>query len=133
MSDLERRRDALTATRSKYKGRRCDYRSADCIRMVRSHLIQMGHKPPKLPRYQSPIGARRALALAGGMVAIFDRLLPRIAPARMLPGDIAVVAGDEAEAALILVQADHYMGWHQDSDVAVDIVIDARLLTAWRA
>lgn len=133
MTDLDRRRAALVATRAKYKGRACDYRSADCIRMVRYHLIQMGHKPPRLPRYQSLIGARRALAQAGGMAAIFDGMLPRIAPARMLPGDIAVAAGDEAEAALILVQLGHYMGWHQDSDVAVDIIIDAGALIAWRA
>lgn len=132
MTDLERRQAALEKTIAKYRGRRLDYKSADCIRMARFHLIQMGHKVPALPRYQSLVGARRALAQAGGMVAIFDALLPRIAPAQMLPGDIAVSAGDEAEAAVISVGY-KVMGWHQDSDVAVNMTVDANALTAWRA
>lgn len=132
MTDLERRQKALEITIAKYRGRRCDYRSADCIRMARFHLIQMGHKPPPLPRYQSAIGARRALANAGGMIAIFDALLPRIAPAAMLPGDIAVAAGDEAEAALIMHEY-KMIGWHQDVDEAVFMTVDANALTAWRA
>lgn len=132
MTDLERRQAALEKTIAKYRGRPLDYRSADCIRMVRYHLLQMGHKPPPLPRYQSVIGARRALAHAGGMIAIFDALLPRITPAAMLDGDIAVAAGDEAEAAIIRVGY-KMMGWHQDSDVAVNMTVDANALTAWRA
>ncbi|MBA4092390.1 MAG: hypothetical protein C0494_17610 [Sphingobium sp.] len=132
MTDLERRQAALEKTVAKYRGRPLDYRSADCIRMVRFHLLKMGHKPPPLPRYQSAIGARRALLDAGGMVAIFDAILPRITPAAMLPGDIAVVAGEDCEAAVISMGL-KFMGWHEDSEVAVNMTIDATAMTAWRA
>lgn len=133
MSDLERRRAALQKTTAKYAGRPCDYRSADCVRMIRYHLLQMGHRPPPLPRYQSAIGARRALTQAGGLVTVLDGLLPRIAPARMLSGDVAVVAGDWGEAGLILNEY-KYMGWHQDHEASVYQVIDARdIVAAWRA
>jgi len=131
--DLERRRGALEKTAAKYRGRRLDFRSADCVRMIRFHLLQMGHKPPKLPRYQSLIGAKRALMQAGGLVTVLDGILPRIAPARMLDGDVAVIAGDGGEAGLICV-GHKFMGWHQDSDEAVNMVIGlGDIMAAWRA
>lgn len=133
MEDLERRQAALEKTIAKYRGRRLDFRSADCVRMVRYHLLQMGHKPPKLPRYGSAIGARRALSQAGGLMSVFDAILPRIAPARMLPGDIAVLPGDGGDAAVILLEY-KFMGWFQDSDEPLNLVVDLSALTAaWRA
>ena len=133
MMDLDQRRAALQRTADKYRGRVLDFRSADCVRMIRFHLLQMGHKPPPLPRYQSAIGAKRALAQAGGLVAVLDGILPRIAPARMLDGDVAVVAGDGGEAGVICV-GHKFMGWHQDHRETVNLVIGLGDITAaWRA
>lgn len=132
MIDLEQRQAALNRTIAKYRGRVLDFKSADCVRMIRFHLLQMGHKPPPLPRYGSLIGAQRALREKGGLIAILDTLLPRIAPARMLEGDIAVVGGEGGEAGVICVGY-KYMGWHQDSAEAVNLVIDlANVTAAWR-
>lgn len=131
--DLEQRRIATEATMAKYRDRTLDFKTADCIRMVRYHLLQRGHKPPPLPQYRSLIGARRALDKAGGMAAIFDGLLPRIAPARMLLGDICIVPGDGGDAAMICVGY-KFWGWHQDHDGPVNNVIDLNNIGgAWRA
>lgn len=133
MNDLERRQAALEKTIAKYRGRELDFRTADCVRMIRFHLLAMGHKPPPLPRYQSAIGATRALKERGGLVAVLDGILPRIAPARMLEGDIAVVGGEGGEAGVICVGY-KYMGWHQDVAESVNLVIDlANVTAAWRA
>ncbi|WP_394658418.1 DUF6950 family protein [uncultured Novosphingobium sp.] len=132
MSDLERRRVALEATLAKYRARKLDYATADCIRMVRFHLLQMGHKPPALPRYRSAIGARRAALKVGGLVAAFDAILPRIPYSRMLPGDIAVLEGTDGLDAAVICLGHKVYGWHQDSDEPANLVaLDIK--AAWRA
>jgi hypothetical protein len=132
MSDLERRRIATEATKAKYDHLPLDFRTADCARMIRYHLLQMGHKPPMLPRYRSLIGAQRAIKATGGLISVLDDLLPRIAPARMLIGDVAVGAGDGGEAGWICVGY-KMMGWHQDHDTPVAMSIDLNNVTAaWR-
>ncbi|MBZ9649992.1 hypothetical protein K9B33_20875 [Sphingobium sp. 3R8] len=133
MNDMLRRQAALEQTVAKYRGRSLDFKTADCVRMARFHLLKMGHKPPALPRYQSAVGAVRAMKAAGGLVAVFDSILPRIAPAMMLDGDIAVVAGEGGDAALIRAGY-KFMGWHQDHDQAVNMTVDlANVTAAWRA
>ena len=51
MNDLLRRQAAVDATLAKYRKRAVDFKTADCIRLARFHLLQMGHKPPPLPQY----------------------------------------------------------------------------------
>lgn len=132
MSDLERRRIATEATKAKYDGMALDFCSADCARMIRYHLLQMGHQPPALPRYRSLIGARRAMKDTGGIIAVLDSFLPRIAPARMLLGDVAVGAGEGGEAGWICVGF-KMMGWHQDHEFPVSMTITLNDVTAaWR-
>jgi len=134
MKDLERRQVALDKTVGKYRERQVNFVAADCVRMTRFHLLQMGHKPPRLPQYRSMLGARRALERAGGLVAVFDSILPRIAPARMLPGDIAVLPGEGGDAAVIYQCFDKFIGCHQDEAKIVNLVVDLGVLTAaWRA
>lgn len=131
MIDLEARRVATEATLAKYRGRALDYVSADCIRMVRYHLLQLGHRPPALPRYRSAIGARRAYLKAGGLVAAFDAILPRIPHARMMLGDIAVLDGDgEMDAAVICV-GHKVAGWHVESD-RLENLVPLQVKAAWR-
>lgn len=131
MSELERRRVALEATLDKYRGRKLDYVHADCARMIRFHLLQMGHKPPPMPCYRSAIGAQRAALKIGGLVAAFDAILPRIPFARMLPGDIAVLEGDGMDCGVICV-GHKVVGWHQNSEELVNLV-PLEVKAAWRA
>lgn len=131
MNELERRRIATEATLAKYRGRTLDYVNADCVRMVRFHLLQMGHKPPALPRYQSIIGARRALLKAGGLVATFDAILPRIPHARMMLGDVAVLEGEGGMDAAVICLGHKVMGWHEESDKMVNLV-PLEIKAAWR-
>lgn len=132
MNDLLRRQAATNATLTKYRGRPLDFTTADCIRMIRFHLLQMGHKPPPLPRYRSATGARRALLKVGGMVALFDSLLPRIPYSRMLDGDIAVMAGTDGLEAGVIRAGHKVIGWHEDRDEMVNL-IPLDIIAAWRA
>ena len=131
MSDLERRRIATETTLAKYRGRTLDYCSADCIRMSRYHLLQMGHKPPPLPRYRSLIGARRAYLQAGGLIAAFDAILPRIPYSRMLTGDIAVLEGDGGMDAAVICVGHKVIGWNEGSEQLVNL-IPLEIKAAWR-
>lgn len=100
--------------------------------MARFHLLQMGHKPPALPKYQSAIGAQRALLNAGGMIHVFDQLLARIPPAKMLPGDIAVLDGEDSMEATVICIGHKMMGWHEECDEMV-LMEAAIVKAAWRA
>ncbi|PNU02524.1 DUF6950 family protein [Novosphingobium guangzhouense] len=132
MIDLEARRVALETTLAKYRGRTLDYVTADCARMIRFHLLQMGHKPPALPRYRSAIGARRAMIQTGGISAVLDTFLPRIPYARMLPGDIAILDGtDSLECGMICV-GHKLIGWAEGSDEMINFV-PFDIKAAWRA
>ena len=131
MNDLERRRVALEKTLAKYRGRELDYCTADCARMLRFHTLQMGHKPPALPRYRSAIGAVRAMKQVGGISAVLDTFLPRIPYARMLPGDIAVLDGTDDFEAGVICLGHKVWGWHEASEVPENLVpLDIK--AAWR-
>jgi len=132
MNDMLRRQAALERTLAKYRKRTLDFASADCVRMARFHLLQMGHKPPPLPRYRSLAGAVRALKTAGGMERIFDSLLPRIPHSRMLPGDIALLDGDNGMDAAVICVGHKVIGWHEGSDQMVNM-IPLEIKAAWRA
>lgn len=132
MNELERRRVALETTLGKYRGRTLDYRTADCVRMIRFHLLQMGHKPPVLPRYQSAIGARRAVIQTGGIAAVLDTFLPRIPHARMWPGDIAVIEGTDGMDCGVLCLGHKVFGWHEDAEEPVNMEL-LHIKAAWRA
>ncbi|MEV4934612.1 DUF6950 family protein [Sphingobium sp. LSP13-1-1.1] len=132
MNDMLRRQAALEKTLAKYRGRTLDFAQADCVRMARFHLLQMGHKPPSLPPYRSAVGARRALQRVGGIVAALDKFLPRIPHARMLPGDIAVLEGDGGMDAVTICIGHKLIGWHEGSDEMVNL-IPLEIKAAWRA
>jgi hypothetical protein len=96
--DLLRRHAAAEKTRLRYDRKPLDFGKFDCIRMLRSHLMAMGHRGlPHLPPYRSILGARRALTAAGfdTIEGLVDSVLPRIEPAEMLLGDVAVLRGGE--------------------------------------
>ncbi|HYI43723.1 MAG TPA: hypothetical protein VD768_08895 [Sphingomicrobium sp.] len=130
---LVARARALRETQARFRGRRFDWRSDDCIRMARFHLIANGHRPPRLPPYRSALGAKKALRAQGAesVIALLDGILPRIAPAEMLPGDVAALKGTEGLDALMICVGAKLLGWHESADEPV-IVIPHRIEAAWR-
>lgn len=134
MSDMLRRNRALQKTADKYRGKPFVWGKNDCVKMARSHLVAMGHKPPKMPSYRSATGAKAALKKAGyrTLESLFDALLLRIAPAAMLPGDIALMPGEPPFDAVTICVGRKVMGWHGDAEETVMIVPD-QIKAAWRA
>lgn len=138
MDDLVRRQAALTRTLAKYRGRPFDWRSGDCIRMARSHLVAMGHKRlPRLPHYGSAVGALRALKSTGhdSVESLLASILPRIAPAAMLPGDFLLLRGEEPFGAGVTILASGRLlfGWHEHERGATLINPPSEFIAAFRA
>ncbi|HEY1605627.1 MAG TPA: hypothetical protein VGF77_08500 [Allosphingosinicella sp.] len=137
MSDLLRRQAALAKTEARYRGRALDFREVDCLRMLRAHLVAMGHKGlAPLPRYATPEGALRALRRTGHetLESLLDTLLPRIAPAAMLPGDVALMEAAGALEAVTLCVGHKVWGWHADNGLAEPVfIVPKQIKAAYRA
>lgn len=137
MHDLVRRCDATQKTLAKYRGKAFDWESGvTCVHLARFHLRAMGHKPQSLPRIASLIAAKRALSKRGwgDCGDMFDTILPRISPASMLLGDLAVAPSSDGLGAIFVCAGPlKLLGWHDDA--AELVVVDAdlsALLGAWR-
>ncbi|KKW92246.1 DUF6950 family protein [Sphingobium chungbukense] len=137
MSDLLRRAEATRLTINKYRARPFDWKSrSTCIHMARTHLRNMGHRPPPIPDFRSVIGARRALQNTGfdNLTALLDSLLPRIAPAEMLVGDIAILPGDEGMEGIVISAGGKLIGYNEDApDGVKPLMALVPLPAAWRA
>jgi|GEM_PF-6935660 len=135
--ELIRRHEACVFVLAKYRRRSCDFVRADCVRLSRTLLVKRGHRGlAQLPRYRSLGGARRALRRAGygSLAEMIDAVLPgrAIAPAMMLPGDLALVDGEFFGQALLAYLGDGaFLGWMQGEAEAA--VIEAHAIRrAWR-
>jgi hypothetical protein len=135
---MNRRVEATRKTLAKYS-RPFDWRGRmTCIHMARTQLRNMGHRPPPIPDFRSAIGARSALKKAGfgDIATLFDSMLPRISPAEMWVGDLALLPGDEFFGSICISDtAGKLIGWHEDdpSGVRPQLVLDLRSVTgAWR-
>jgi hypothetical protein len=153
--DLIRRQDAIDATMAKFGTHRLELapNGHDCAKLARFHLKQMGHKKlPATGSYTNALGARRALAAAIEKLTgkkprkptfeqLFDALLPRITPAMMLPGDLALVEEDPEQGvglggALVICVGRKWLSFHPDADWRLAVcepVIDKPFIAAWRA
>ena len=105
MHPMIRRREAVEATVARFAGKPLRYGRDDCARMAAFLVKRLGVKVQlaQMPRYASAVGAARALiALECGTLAeVVDRAgLPRIAPARVLPGDLLALPGPDDTVAL---------------------------------
>ena len=96
----------------------------------------MNHKPPMLPRIRSALAAKRALKERGwaNVEAMLDALLPRIAPAQMMLGDLASVSGtDGLDCILICAGPFKLLGWHpEDGRFVTYDGGNAEVAGAWR-
>lgn len=131
-------------------GRTFKLGSTDCIHMLRSHLVAMGHRGlPKVPKYNSPGGAMKALGDMlkrlgkpedGTLEQLLDALLPRIAPAEMRLGDIGLVEAEPHapawRAGSVVISLGHkFLGWNAASPVLAinDPYVAEPFIGAWRA
>jgi hypothetical protein len=136
---LVRRAAATDAVLRRFRNRALDWKTgATCLHLFRAHLVKLGRKPPRIPQFRSPKGARLAMERAGfaDMAELIDSVLPeRIAPAAMLIGDVALLPGEPFDAIVINVGGGKVIGWHDTdlSKLAVigDVPMDA-YLGAWR-
>lgn len=117
--EMIRRQQATQATLDRYRSKVFDWRAGvTCVHLARFHLKCMGHAVPTVPRIRSVLAAKRALAMRGwaGVEAMLDSMLPRIAPAQMLLGDLATVPGDDGfDCILVCAGPQAVMGWHPET------------------
>lgn len=108
-----------------------------CIHLARAQMRAMGHRPPVIPRFYSVLGARRALKASGhaDLLALLDSMLPRIAPAAMWVGDLALMeSGADDPFDAIVVSAGRLMaGYHADHlDAGIVNIEPLAFKGAWR-
>jgi hypothetical protein len=88
-----------------------DWRTNDCVRFAKAAIEAQTGVHIALPaRWGTAAGAARALAKLGGLEAVVDGILPRIAPAHAMRGDIAGVADDAFGVRLMVVEGDLLAG-----------------------
>lgn len=141
--DLIRRNRAVIAVQQKFAGQTFRLGKADCIQIVRFHLVKMGHRGlPKAKGYSSPAGAMKVLRQLGAenLEQLFDGLLPRIAPAMMLPGDIGLLPAEEGAPAwragtVAISVGRKFLGWHPDHPMlaVIEPTVETPFIAAWRA
>jgi hypothetical protein len=131
------RRDATEATKQRFMAKPFDWTSGGtCVHLVRFHLAQMGHSVPPMPRFRSPLGAARALRARGwaDLPEMLDSMLPRIAPAARVTGDIVALPTEGAFGALaVAIDSLRLMGYLEGHDGLVIAQPGAEFVGAWRA
>jgi hypothetical protein len=137
---LEKRRRVVERTMQRFAGKAFKLGSNDCVKMMKFHAVQMGHKLPSTGHYTTEKEAVRQLKKQGArnVEQVMDKLFERIPPASMLLGDFAMPPSDpEAEAnklgtILIKVAPLKYLGWHPEHEFPVIMDI-SQIEAAWRA
>lgn len=117
--DMAARAAATQAVIERFRVRPFDWsKQATCIHLVRAQLAAMGAKVPPVRRFRSALGARKALQAMGfaTLGELMDAYATRIPPARMIVGDIAMLAGEPRdggfEALALAVGGSKVVGWH---------------------
>lgn len=136
--DLILKRDAAQATLEAWRGRAWALGSADCVRMAADHLARLGHTVtlPPSRSYRTVKGAVRALRKAGHATlaaAIDAQGLGRIAPSRVLPGDLVQMPGEPAVLGglCVVLGNGRVLGFHEQL-AGADVMQAVTVLNAWR-
>lgn len=133
---LVRRRDVTKLTRDRFKGVDFQWSSASCLHMAHSHLSEMGHVLPDIPPFDTALGAARAMKERGweSVADMLDEFLPRIAPASMWLGDLALIKGAGGlDAIFICAGPLKVFGWRDDvPDLVLLDMSFGELEGAWR-
>jgi len=141
---LVARTAATEKTLDRFRFRAFDWSNGTtCIQLARTHLKNMGHAVPMVPRFTTPIGAKRALEATGfkDLAALLDDRLERVAPAAMWVGDVAVLPGDPESGGQffdsIAIAAGNgvLLGWHGDDLSRMHNMVEvdhSAIIGAWR-
>lgn len=137
LPELEWRRQATEATLARYRNKPFDWATGvTCVHMARFQLRNMGHRPPSLPRFRGALGAKKAMKERGwpSVSAMLDSMLPRIPPAAMLLGDLAVVEGDAGmDSIMVCAGPQRLFGWREDAEGLVVLSVQmSEVSGAWR-
>lgn len=136
MMTLAQRAAATSQVAARFRARPFDWATGGtCIHLARAQMRAMGHRPPPIPPFRSTLGARRALAATGyaDLAALLDSMLPRIAPASMWVGDLALVPGGHGFDALAVSAGSALLMYH-DAQEGLCVVKQAepQISAAWR-
>lgn len=87
-----------------------------CIHLARAQARALGHRPPPIPDFRSPRGAKTALRAQGHetLEQLLDSLFPRIAPLAAWVGDLVIMAGGEEFDGIGIVAGGKILGYHED-------------------
>lgn len=137
---LPERKIATDRTLEKYRDRPFAWHGASCIHLARTQAVNMGHRVPMLPGFRSATGAITALRKTGhaSLIDLLDSLFVRIAPARMLAGDLcAGPPSDDVPGFCALGIADgqgNIIGWHDEDGTKLSAIkfAMAQMTAAWR-
>ncbi|WP_088183574.1 DUF6950 family protein [Sphingobium sp. Z007] len=135
--DLKTRAAATQATMARFRDQPFTWGRWDCVRMAAFHLRQLGHRPGlgRGGAYKTALGAKAALRRAGhdDLAAALDAMMPRIAPAQALVGDLIMCPGTDGFGGGIAIAVGNgrMFGYHEDSPCAV-VQQPLEFLGAWR-
>lgn len=108
----------------------------NCVHLAREQLAAFGHPVPPVPKFSNPLGAKKALAKRGfgDLAEMMDRYAPRISPAKMWLGDIAMLPGEPFDALAIYVGSNTIVAWSGNAPEPLrNIVVQtADIRAAWR-
>jgi hypothetical protein len=133
---LTERKKRTEKTLAKFQGRGFKWDGgATCIHLFRTHLKNMGHSVPVVPKFTTALGAKRAMDAAGfkDLEEMADSFLERIPPASMILGDVALMEGEDLFDALVIHAGGggKVFGWHPESPTFTPLV-PLQFKAAWR-
>ena len=137
MLTLEDRRVRTERTLAKFRDRPFSWTGRrTCIHLARAQMVAMGHKPPKMPDLRNALNAAHALKAEGykDLEALLDSMLPRIAPAAMWIGDLALMPGEAPFDALVLNGGGFVFGYAQEVEnfAVIEPIGPQPFKAAWR-
>lgn len=128
MLDLAQRVTATEKVVARFRNRPFDWTARrTCIHLARAQARALGHRPPAIPDFRSPRGAKTALKALGydTLEQLLDSLFPRIAPLAAWVGDLVIMSGGDGEFDGIgIVAGGKIIGYHEDylADGLVNVV-----------
>lgn len=128
---------ATEATLARYRTKPFDWsKRATCIHLAHTQARNMGHDVPTVPTFSTALGARRALKARGHdtLEALMDSMFPRIAPARMLVGDLALLPADDGWGSICVFDGlAKLLGWHGSDPSGIKPIARAQgdIVAAW--
>ena len=118
MLDPVARAEATEKVVARFRNRPFDWTSRrTCIHLARAQARALGHRPPAIPDFRSPRGAKTALKAVGfeTLEQLLDSLFPRIPPLSTWLGDLVIMAGGDGDFDGIgIAVGGKIIGYHED-------------------